>query len=67
MKEISRHLLPELSAAHDALSDVLEDEDAGNDEVRDAAIEMCCTLNRLWETMDKSADAVLKQIKRRKT
>ncbi len=34
-----------IKRAHDALSDVLEDEDAGNDDVRQAAIEICLALN----------------------
>lgn len=38
-----------LQVAHDELSRVLEDEDAGNDEVRDAAIGVCDALNAFWE------------------
>jgi hypothetical protein len=34
----------ELDQAHDALSKLLEDEDAGNDDIRDAAITLCATL-----------------------
>lgn len=35
----------DLDKAHDELSKALEDENAGNDEVRDAAIRMCDALN----------------------
>lgn len=34
-----------IDAARDALSEALEDPDAGNDDVRDAAIRLCQTLN----------------------
>lgn len=34
----------DLNAAHDALSELLEDEDAGNDEIREAAIHLCVIL-----------------------
>ena len=34
----------ELDQAHDALSKLLEDEDAGNDAIRDAAITLCSAL-----------------------
>lgn len=36
---------PELAAAHDRLSELLEDADAGNDDIRDAAIDLCAALN----------------------
>lgn len=35
----------DLAAAHDELSKQLEDPDAGNDDVRDAAIKVCDALN----------------------
>lgn len=35
--------------AHDALSDALENPDADNDEVREAAIEVCSALNALYD------------------
>jgi hypothetical protein len=34
----------ELNRAHDRLSALLEDEDAGNDDIRDAALTLCCCL-----------------------
>lgn len=34
-----------VDAAHDVLSDLLENPDAGNDEIRDAAIRLCTALN----------------------
>ena len=34
--------------AHVALSEALEDPDTGNDDVRDAAIDMCAALNAYW-------------------
>jgi hypothetical protein len=34
----------DIDAAHDRLSDLLEDPDAGNDEVREAAIDLCAVL-----------------------
>jgi len=40
---------PDVDAAHDALSELLEDADAGNDEIRDAAIDLCCVLTRHHE------------------
>ena len=40
---------PDLDAAHDRLSEVLEDPDAGNDELREAAIDLCHALNRHGE------------------
>jgi|SRR6516162_7887741 hypothetical protein len=36
---------PALDAAHDKLSALLEDDDAGNDDIRDAAIDLCTALN----------------------
>lgn len=36
-----------VNAAHDKLSAVLEDPDAANDDVRDAAIDLCDALNAL--------------------
>lgn len=38
-----------LKQAHDGLSAALEDEDAGNDEVRDRAIDVCQALNAFYE------------------
>jgi cellobiose-specific phosphotransferase system component IIA len=38
-----------LKESHDKLSALLEDEDAGNDAIRDAAIEICDALNAFWE------------------
>lgn len=35
---------PELDEAHDKLSELLEDPDAGNDDIRDAAVDLCCVL-----------------------
>jgi cellobiose-specific phosphotransferase system component IIA len=43
---------PELKKAHDTLSELLEDEDAGNDEIRDAAIDMRDALNAFWLQRD---------------
>lgn len=40
--------LSELREAHDALSKQLKDPDAGNDEVREAALEVCNALNEVW-------------------
>jgi hypothetical protein len=37
---------PDLDAAHDLLSEILEDPGAGNDELREAAIDLCSVLNR---------------------
>jgi hypothetical protein len=39
----------QLKAAHDKLSARLEDEEASNDSIRDAAIEICGVLNVFWE------------------
>lgn len=39
----------DLDARHDALSNVLEDPEAGNDELREAAIDLCDALNRHHE------------------
>jgi len=36
---------PSIAAAHDKLSDLLEDPDAGNDDIRDAAMDLCAALN----------------------
>jgi hypothetical protein len=36
---------PDVDAAHDVLSKLLEDPDAGNDEIREAAIDLCCVLD----------------------
>lgn len=36
----------EVDAAHDRLSDLLEDPDAGNDDIRDAAVDLCAALLR---------------------
>lgn len=40
---------PELDAAHDELSDLLEDENAENDDIREAAITLCAWLNEHHE------------------
>ena len=40
---------PELDNAHDELSALLEDDDAGNDEIMDAAINICVALNAHYE------------------
>ena len=40
---------PDVDAAHDTLSALLEDPDAGNDEIREAAIDLCCVLVRQHE------------------
>jgi len=45
--------IDEVKEAHDKLSALLEDPDAGNDDVRDAAIEMCAALNASYT---KSSD-----------
>jgi hypothetical protein len=37
-----------VAVAHDHLSKRLEDENAGNDEIRDAAISLCSQLNVYW-------------------
>jgi hypothetical protein len=42
-------LCPSLAKAHDTLSALLEDPDAGNDDIRDAAIDLCDALNTFWE------------------
>jgi hypothetical protein len=39
---------PGLAKAHDWLSSLLEDPDAGNDQIRDAAIDLCAALNADW-------------------
>lgn len=44
--------LDEVKEAHDKLSNLLEDPDAGNDDVREAAIEMCDALNASYEQAD---------------
>ena len=36
---------PSIATAHDKLSDLLEDADAANDDIRDAAIDLCAALN----------------------
>jgi hypothetical protein len=45
-------LCADLEKAHDTLSDLLEDEDAGNDDIRDAALVMCDALNAFWLQRD---------------
>jgi hypothetical protein len=40
---------PDVDAAYDVLSALLDDPDAGNDEIREAAIDLCCVLNRHHE------------------
>ena len=40
-------LCPALEEAHDTLSELLEDEDAGNDDIRDASLVMCDTFPRI--------------------
>ena len=37
---------PDVDAAHDALSELLEDPDAANDDIREAAIDLCSVLVR---------------------
>jgi len=36
---------PGVDAVHDALSELLEDPDAGNDDIREAAIDLCSVLD----------------------
>lgn len=43
----------EIAKAHNALSEALENPDAGNDDVRDTAIDMCAALNALQERCKK--------------
>ena len=43
-----------LAKAHDCLSEVLEDETAGNDETREAAIDMTDALNAFWQCWKES-------------
>lgn len=45
------HSLDVVERAHDELSNALEDPDCGSDEVRDAAIIMCDTLNAFYSTL----------------
>ena len=40
---------PDLDAAHEVLSELLEDSDAGDDEIREAAIDLCSVLARHHE------------------
>jgi len=47
--------IQELRNSHDNLSEALEAEDIGNDEVRDAAIEMCDALNAFWAAEPRGA------------
>lgn len=39
----------QVDQAHDRLSELLEDDDAGNDDVRDAALDLCSALNAQHE------------------
>lgn len=54
--------LGELSDAHDKLSKVLEDETAGNDDLREAAIDMCAALNCVHEGHAASAPTMARQL-----
>ena len=40
---------PDVDAAHDMLSELLEDTDAGNDEIREAAVDLCAVLISHYE------------------
>lgn len=45
-------LLATVKLAHDDLAEVLEDDEAGNDDVREAAIGICDALQPLWFTLE---------------
>ena len=54
IEELASEESSEIAKAHIALSDALEDPDKGNDEVRDAAIDVCNALNALQELAKRS-------------
>lgn len=69
MRNAARDLLeaaqdPDLDAAHDKLSALLEDDDAGNDDIRDAALDLCSILNAHHE---KRTAAIAKATPEHKT
>lgn len=55
--DLAEALRDEAATEHDKLSALLEDEDAGNDEIRDAAIDLCLALN----ARNQKARAALKK------
>jgi hypothetical protein len=48
-RQIYTTYAPDVDEAHDKISELLEDPDAGNDDIRDAAIDLCAVLATHYE------------------